>query len=118
MAMTWQQIVDFATTTFPDTAESTSWGTPSLKVKDKMVARLRTEREATGALALKCSLGDKQALVEGDDPAFFTLPHYDGYGYVLVDLDRVDADELRELITDAWLMTAPVRVRRAWEARP
>lgn len=116
MAITWDEVVVFATETFPQTAESTSWGNPSLKVKGKMFCRLRLEKQAHGALALKCAPEDKQALVSGADPAFFTIPHYDGYPYVLVDLERVDAAELRELLTDAWLLAAPVRVRQAWEA--
>ena len=112
--MLWDDLVAWATTTFPDTEESTSYRTPSLKVRGKLVARLRTEAE--GALALRCSASDKTALVGGPDPAFFTTPHYDGYDYVLVHLDRVDADELRELVTDAWRLVAPSTVRHAWEA--
>ena len=117
MAVTWEQVVAHLTSTFPETEESTSYGTPSVKVKGKLIGRLRTEASGDGALALRCSLDDKQALVEGDDPAFFTTPHYDGYGYVLVDLDRVDEAELFELLTDAWLLVAPARVRTAWEGR-
>lgn len=110
MAMTWGELVTFAST-FPETEAATSYGTPSIKVKGTFICRLRTEAE--GALALKCSGDDKCALIEGDDPAFFTQPHYDGYDYVLVRLDLVDPAELRELFTDAWLMSAPVRVRQA-----
>lgn len=112
MAVTWNAVVELARA-FPDTEESTSYGTPSLKVKGKLIGRLRTEAE--GALALKCGSDDKRALVEGDDPAFFTTPHYDGYDYVLIHLDLVDPDELTELLTDAWLIAAPPRVRAAWE---
>lgn len=111
MATSWQDLVAFATSTFPETTESTSYGTPALKVKGKLVGRLRTDAE--GALALRCSAGEKTALVEGDDPAFFTVAHYDGHDYVLVDLERVDPVELRELVMDAWLLVAPVRVRKA-----
>lgn len=116
MASTWDDVAAFATTTFPQTEESTSWGSPSLKVKGTMFCRLRLEKEAHGALALKCSPEDKEALLTGGDPAFFTIPHYDGYPYVLVDLHQVDPTELRELLTDAWLLAAQVRVREAWEA--
>lgn len=117
MASTWDDIVAFATGTFPQTEESTSWSNPSLKVKGKMFCRLRLEKEAHGALALKCSPEDKEALLASDDPAFFTISHYDGYPYVLVDLTRVDVAELHELLTDAWLLAAPVRVRQEWEAQ-
>ncbi|MGJ9413122.1 MmcQ/YjbR family DNA-binding protein [Aeromicrobium sp. CF4.19] len=113
MVLPWSDLASWATRTFPDTDESTSYGTPALKVKGRLLCRLRTEAE--GLLALKCSSEDKLALVDGGDPAFSTLPHYDGHGYVLVDLDLVDAEELRELLTDAWLRTAPPRVRQTWQ---
>ncbi|EFQ81811.1 hypothetical protein HMPREF0063_13013 [Aeromicrobium marinum DSM 15272] len=117
MASSWDAVVAFATSTFPDTTESVTYASPSIKVKGKLVARLRREADAPGALALRCSSSDKEALVSGADPAFFTTPHYDGYDYVLVDLDRVDPRELLELVTEAWLLVAPVRVRQAWEAQ-
>lgn len=110
----WADIVDFATSTFPDTEESMSWGAPSLKVKGNLFARLRIELDAHGAIAVKCTASDKEALVSGDNPAFFTIPHYDGYDYLLVDLDHVESSELRELVTDAWLLAAPRRLRDAY----
>ena len=110
----WADIVDFATSTFPRTEESTSWGAPALKVKGKLFARLRVELEAHGAVALKCAPSDKEALVSGDNPAFFTIAHYESHNYLLVDLDRVETAELRELVTDAWLLAAPAKVREAW----
>lgn len=106
--MTWTQIVEHVST-WPDTAESTSYRTPAIKVAGKLIGRLRTEAE--GALALRCSADDKAALVEGDDPAYFTTPHYDGYDYVLVDLDKADRVELVELIEDAWYIVAPAKVK-------
>jgi hypothetical protein len=38
---------------------------------------------------------------------FFTTPHYDGYAYVLVRLDRIGRDLLAELVEDAWRLRAP-----------
>jgi hypothetical protein len=61
---------------------------------------------------LICGLDEKQALLASGDPAFFTTPHYDGYGAILVDLDRVDRQQLVELVEDAWRRKAPARLRR------
>jgi hypothetical protein len=36
---------------------------------------------------------------------------------VLVNLDKIDHDELRELITDSWLIKATPKLRRQFEAR-
>ena len=57
---------------------------------------------------------DKQALVEADGP-FFTIDHFRGYNAVLVQLSRLGEltrDELAEVITDAWLATAPKKLVR------
>ena len=98
----------------PEVAESTSYGTPAIKVAGKLIGRLRTEDD--GSLVLRCSATDKAALVEGDDPAFFTTSHYDGHDSVLVDLDQVDEAELFELVDDAWRLVAPARLRAERDA--
>ena len=56
----------------------------------------------------------KAALVEADGP-FFTIDHFRNNSSVLVRLSRlgeVGVDELREVITDAWLAVAPRRLAR------
>jgi hypothetical protein len=113
VSVTWDDLVTFAVT-LPEVTESTSYGTPALKVAGTLMGRLRTDAE--GALALKCSTADKESLVAGPDPAFFTTPHYDGHDYVLVDLDRVDRDELFELVDEAWHIAAPATLRRQRDA--
>ncbi|MGJ9421945.1 MmcQ/YjbR family DNA-binding protein [Aeromicrobium sp. CF3.5] len=112
MTVTWEELAALART-LPETTESTSYGTPALKVKGKLIARLRTD--ADGSLALRCSLDEKQALVADPDPAFFTTAHYDGHGYVLVGLEQADAEQVRELLDAAWWLVAPARVRQARE---
>jgi len=109
MGVTWEDVVAYAVT-LPEVAESTSYGTPCLKVAGKLMARLRTEDD--GGLAIKCSTSDKMALTGGDDPAYYTTPHYDGYNYVLVRLELARADELFELIGDAWHIAAPATLRK------
>jgi hypothetical protein len=108
MSVAWEDVVAFAVT-LPQVAESTSYGTPAIKVAGKLMGRLRTD--ADGGLALKCDAADKEALVASDDPAFYTTPHYDGYDYILVDLGRGDRDELLELVDAAWYIAAPAKVR-------
>jgi hypothetical protein len=56
------------------------------------------------------SLEEKEALLAADPSRFFTTPHYDGYPTVLVRLDAVEIDELRELICESWLQKASKRV--------
>ncbi|GLZ43885.1 hypothetical protein Acsp06_00700 [Actinomycetospora sp. NBRC 106375] len=60
--------------------------------------------------------GVKQALLADDPDVYFTTPHFDGYPAVLVRLERIGADELRELVEEAWVLRAPKTVANAWLA--
>ena len=62
-------------------------------------------------------MGEKQALLISNPDAFFTTSHYDGSPIVLVNLDKIDQKELRELITDSWLIKAPAKLRREFKAQ-
>ena len=61
-------------------------------------------------MVVKCDLEEKPFLLEANPTTLFTTPHYDGYGAVLVRLDAVQPDELRELLIDAWLLAAPKKL--------
>jgi hypothetical protein len=52
-------------------------------------------------------LGEKEAVLAAAPAGFFTIPHFDGYAAVLIELDQVAEPALREAITDAWLACAP-----------
>jgi hypothetical protein len=109
---TWRTLVEFAKT-LPEVEETTWFNTPSLKVHGKGFIRLRSEAE--GGVMVTCSLDEKEALLQSGDAAFYTTPHYDGHGSILVDLDTVDSDQLRELVTEAWRNKAPAKLREAFD---
>jgi hypothetical protein len=52
-------------------------------------------------------LGEKEAVLAAEPTAFFTIPHFDGYSAVLIQLRKVSAKALREAIVDGWLACAP-----------
>jgi len=60
---------------------------------------------------------DKETLLASDPAKFFTEPHYNGFPAVLVRLPAIQADELAELITDAWLAVVPARLGRELRSR-
>ncbi|MET8847235.1 MmcQ/YjbR family DNA-binding protein [Amycolatopsis sp. NPDC004625] len=104
---TWEDVVRLASA-LPEVEAATWYRTPALKVAGKRFARLRTEAE--GGLVVMCGLDEKAALLDSGDAAFFTTPHYDGHGSIIVDLERVDVDQLRELLEEAWRRKAPRRL--------
>jgi hypothetical protein len=62
---------------------------------------------------------DKLALVQDPSTPFFTTPHFDGHGSVLVQASRlgeITLRELSELVQDAWLARASARRRADWLA--
>jgi hypothetical protein len=62
-------------------------------------------------------LGVKELMLADERGIFFTTKHFDGYPAVLVripDLARIDREELRDLVVEAWLTRAPKRVAKAW----
>jgi hypothetical protein len=98
----------------PETSERPLYGTAGFRVKDKAFARLRDEDDV---LVAWCAADDeKEALIATQPEVFFTLPHYDGHPSVLVRLAAIDAEELREVLIDAWRARAPRRLLAAFDA--
>jgi len=61
----------------------------------------------------------KELILSDDRGIYFTTPHFRGYPAVLMripDLARIDRDELRDLVVEAWLTRAQKRVAKAWLA--
>jgi len=52
-------------------------------------------------------LGEKEAVLAAQAKAFFTIPHFDGYSAVLIQLKAVTKRALRDALTDGWLACAP-----------
>jgi hypothetical protein len=62
-------------------------------------------------------LGEKEAVLAAQPKAFFTIPHFDGYSAVLIQLDKATKRALREAIIDGWLASAPPRLADEYIAK-
>jgi hypothetical protein len=110
----------------PEVGERTSRGHPAWRVRDRLFVWQRPLRradlvhlgdrapDAPPLGAWVPDLGAKEALLADDPDTYLTTRHFAGHPIVLVRLDRIDARELEELITEAWLARAPRRLARAW----
>jgi len=110
----------------PGAEESSSHGGAAWKVKKKLFVWERPLRksdlEALGDAAPDGPilgarvehLVAKEALLADDPSVFFTTPHFDGYPAVLVRLDQIGLEDLREVIVEAWLARAPKRLAEAY----
>ena len=99
---------------FPGVEESTSYGTPALKVRGKLMCRMRTDPDALVVRVI--DMGEREALLQGEPEAFFTVPHYDGHPYVLARLEAVDPEQLTELLEDVWRLRAPKKLVASYGA--
>ena len=62
-------------------------------------------------------LTEKEAVLAANPNAFFTIPHFDGFSAVLIQLRLVKAKSLRQILTDGWLAVAPPGLAREYLAR-
>jgi hypothetical protein len=124
---TWEDVRRIASG-LPQTSERLSHGRPDWRVQDKSFVwerpLRRADLEALGDRAPDGPIlgarvehvGIKEALIATNANVFFTTPHFDGYAAILVRLERISVDELRDLILEAWLAKAPKRMARDYLA--
>jgi hypothetical protein len=111
----------------PEAAESASSGGQAMwRVRGKLFTWERPLRDSElEALGKKAPIGPilaarvehlhaKEAILADDPRVYFTTPHFDGHPSVLVRLEKVDLNELEELIVEAWLARAPKRVAKGY----
>jgi len=85
---------------FDGVVESTSYGTPALKVRGKLLVRLREDGET---LVLITTFVDRDLLLRDKPGTFFIEEHYRNYPAILTRLSRVGPNQLRDMIEAAWL---------------
>ena len=110
----------------PETGERLSRDLRRWQVKDKDFVWERPLRRADlEALGDKAPNGPilgarvehlvaKEALLADDPSVYFTTPHFDGFPAILVRLDRIGLEDLREVIVEAWLARAPKRLAKSY----
>lgn len=101
----------------PGAEEGTTYGTPALKVRGKMFACLASHKSAEpNTLAVRIDFERRDELIAADPETYYLKDHYLEYPVVLVRLNRVHPDALRDLLLIGWrhaLRTARPRSGRA-----
>src|ERR1700730_3870540 len=103
LVVTFEQ-VRLAAQAFPGVEDSTSYGTPALKVRGKLLAGVHQSGER---FVLRADLLDREILMQSDPNVFFITDHYRDYPWILVRFSAVDARALPDLIERAWRLVAP-----------
>jgi hypothetical protein len=99
----------------PNAEEGTSYGTPAFKVGGKLFVRLHQDGES---LVVKIDPGERAVWMKADPETFFITDHYLNYPWILVRMASVGLDDLRDLLEEAWRLTAPQRLVSEYDGGP
>jgi hypothetical protein len=94
----------------PGTSEGLSHGTPAFYVNKKILARMWENGEV-----LVLHTDEREKWIQADPRTFFITDHYRNYPYMLINLPKVEPDDLKELLTAAWLSKASKGLVKEYE---
>jgi hypothetical protein len=111
--------------TLPEVEDSSNGERLSFAVRGKGIAWAYLAREAPkkprvlvpGVLAIRCTLEDKDFLIETAPEKFFDDDHYKGFPAVLVRLKKIGQRELKGLLVAAWRCQAPAKLIKAFDEK-
>jgi hypothetical protein len=103
---TWERLCAGAAR-FPGVAQGTSYRTPALFFRKKLLARLKEDGDT---VAIGVDFLDRDFLLEADPRAFFLTDHYRAYPWILMRMTWVRQEVAMKLLEDAWRRAAPSRV--------
>jgi hypothetical protein len=96
----------------PGAEERETWGEATFRVRDKIFAMMGSDGKRG---SVKSSKEEQTALLASDPDTFF-YPQYVGvHGWIGVVMRSADRQEIRELLTEAWRMTAPKSSVKAFD---
>ncbi|MDN3565001.1 hypothetical protein QWZ14_11580 [Paeniroseomonas aquatica] len=110
--MTWDDALAIGLQ-LPGMEASTSYGTPALKVRGRLVTRLLTEDDSLVLLSVPPD--ERAVLIEIDSQVFHITPHYEGYPAVLARLATLESERLLPFLKRRWREVAPKRVVASYE---
>ena len=83
----------------PGVVESTMYGAPALKLRGKLLACIATNKSADpDSLVVQVGFVNRDLLVVKDPDVYYYRKHYASYPVVLVRLNAVSKNDLREVL--------------------
>lgn len=97
----------------PRTAEKLSHGEPTFFVAKKVYAMFANNHHNDGHIAvwIPAPPGLQATLIKSEPKKFFTPPYVGVRGWVGIELEEIDDEELAFYISEAWRLIAPQELR-------
>ena len=90
-------------TKLPDVEVGTTYGTPALKLRGRLLACIASNKAAEpNTLVVRMGFDERDALIEDDPETYYLKDHYRNYDVVLVRLSKVGKDAMSDLLQNAW----------------
>ena len=100
--------------TWPEVEDGTSYGTPALKVRKKLLARLWEDGETLVMLGVPQD--EREMLAERQPKIFYFTDHYRDYPTVLIHLARAKRRDVEPLLRRRWRELASKAALREYHA--
>jgi hypothetical protein len=87
----------------PGVELSTMYGVPALKLKGHLLGCVPTNKAAEpDSLVVRIDFEQREGLLSDAPETYYVKPHYIPYPCVLVRLNHIDQDALKELLHASW----------------
>jgi hypothetical protein len=96
----------------PQTIEKLSHGEPTFFVRKKVYTMFANNHHSDGHVGvwIPAAPGLQEMLIKSEPKKFFKPPYVGVRGWIGIELDEVDDDELAYHISQAWRLIAPKRL--------
>ena len=98
---------------WPEVADGTSYGTPALKVRKKMLARLKEDGDSLVMPGVPQD--ERDMLVERAPRVFYFTDHYRDYPMVLIRLSKAKRTDVEPLLLRHWRTLASKTAIKAFD---
>ena len=111
--MTYDDVREIALA-WPEVEDGTSYGTPALKVRKKLLVRLKEDNDSL--VVLSVPQDERAMLVESEPKVFYFTDHYRDYPTVLIRLSKAKRSTVEPFLRRRWRGLASKKAVKEFDA--
>lgn len=100
---------------WPEVEEVTSYGTPALKVRKKLLARLKEDGESLVLIGI--APDEREMLIEAHPDVFYVTPHYRDWPMMLARLPACSREIVTPFLLRRWRVVASKVAQKRFDAQ-